>query len=269
MRLVKHTPIAALGLGFLMNLVSCAIPIYDPFSVPRDRQVKNRYYAPTVQNVPLLTNKNDIAVNLTWSGGDQHTAASVQGAYMVTKNIGLIGGYISGKDTREEIMSFNKFEFGGGYAQKISESLQFETYAGVGAGSFDNTHFTGSSTIKNSSFFVQPTIALTDSKGNFKLVFVSKFSSNNFNVTDTTFRTDRESISAEQLQKLHYSSRHLIWEPGIFMRFGWKNLMFQTSYTHVTNLTDDKLFMVKNSVSLGIHVRFNANDLKAREVRKN
>jgi hypothetical protein len=233
-------------------------PTGTPDTVPEWRQKENVYYVPSTPNTQLLSEKNDVSVNVLASASNQFTGFETQASYLPAKHLGLIAGYSSGKnEVAETYMRFHKFEAGAGYVTPLSKVWHFETYGGIGTGTIDNMHATGNSEIHLTSFFIQPAIAASNAKKTVQFGIISKFSGVNFNV-DTAFENAKEPYCTSQLGSLYRQPFHLMWEPGLLLRVGWKNFMFHTSYSASADLTNPDLHRATDNFSIGVSVRFNA-----------
>jgi len=256
----KNLPILSSAiLAGITLLSSCTpYPAATPDIVPESRQKENVYYVPSAPNTQLLTEKNDVSLNVLASGSNRFTGFETQASCMPAKHVGLIAGYSSGKNkVAETYMKFQKFEAGAGYVTPLSKVLHFETYGGVGAGTIDNMHATGNSEIHLTSFFIQPAVAASNAKKTVQFGIVSKFSGVNFNV-DTAFSNAKEPYCASQLIGLYNQPFHIMWEPGLILRVGWKNFLFHTSYSASADLTNSQLHRATDNFSMGVSVRFNA-----------
>ena len=253
--------IYGIPVGILLLFSSCwpTSAIYDPYFVDESRQQENIYYVPSMPNTPLLSKKGDLDFNLARSSGSKFTGVELQAAYLPGKHVGLLGSYsyASNNDAGQQDMKYNRYELGSGYTTQFSGLLHFETYAGFGNGRISNTHYTGSSNVSLTHFFLQPAFAISNEKKTIQLGFVSRFSGVNFRVKDTAFNTDRERLSAAQLVSLYDHPFHVIWEPGIVFRFGWENFLFHTGYSYSTDLTAPGLYRSNGNFSLGFSLRFN------------
>ena len=235
-------------------------PVYDPYIVEQSRQEENLYYVPSAPNTQLLSEKNDLDFNLTTTGGTKFSGVEMQASYLPAKHIGIIGSYSSShnKDGEENYMTYHRVEGGIGYVTKLSKSWHFETYAGLGTGNINNSHATGSSKIDLTHYFVQPGIAVSNPKKTVQLGFVSKFSGVDFKV-DTAFDNAREPYSTSEAKSLYDKSFHIMWEPGLVFRFGWKNFMFHTSYFVSSDLTNSSLHRATDIFSIGGSLRLNTS----------
>ena len=243
------------------SLTSCdpGSIITDPYIVNQDRQRENTYYVPAAPHTPLITEKNDFNFNILRSSGNKFNGAEVQLAYMPWNHV-AIGGSFSGGGNRggtPKTMTYNRFELSSGYIKKISNGWHFESYAGLGTGNIKNYHYTGQSTIKLNHFFLQPAMAISNLGQTMQFAFSSRFAGVNFNVTDTLFNTDREPFSASQLNSLYDQPFHIMWEPSLIFRGGWKNLLFTLQYNHSSDFTNPDLYRSADNFSFGISLRTN------------
>jgi len=243
-------------------LTSCYTgPIYDPYIVDASRQKENIYYVPSAPHTPLLTEKNDLSIDVMRASGSKFTGAEIQAAYLPWKHAGLIGSFSIGANHGGEpdYMNYQRFEIGSGYITKFAEGWHFETYAGLGSGKIRNYHHTGHSKINLSHFFLQPAIAISNKTQTVQFAISSRFAGINFNVRDTLFDTVREPLSAENLKSLYDQPFHVMWEPALIFRTGWKNFLFNAQYSFSSDLTNPDLYRGKNNFSAGISFRYNTN----------
>jgi hypothetical protein len=241
-------------------LYSCyPYPTGSPDVVPEWRQKENIYYVPSAPNTQLLSEKNEIGGSLVASAGSQFSGVETQASYLPAKHIGLIAGYSSGKNEEAETyMRFHKVEAGVGYITALSKGWHFETYGGIGTGKIDNMHATGSSKINLTNFFIQPGLAISSKKKTIQFGIVSKFSGVNFRA-DSAFDNAKEPYSTSQIIAIHDHPFHVMWEPGLILRVGWKNFLFHTSYSFSTDLTNSDLNCVTDNFSIGGALRFSTS----------
>ena len=244
-------------------LSSCVTyPIDDPYYVDAERQKENVYYIPTTPNTPLLSKSQDLNFTVGRSSNTKFTGVEAHAAFLPTDHLGIIASYSSLNNDYGSggFMNYNHFEGGAGYVKELSPIYHFEAYAGAGTGKIHNEHYTGSSNIGITNFFVQPTFAFTTKDKNIMLGFTSRIAGVHFNVQDTSFNTDRENFSGSQIGSLYTTPFHVMIEPGITVKAGWKNFMFQSSYFYSADLTNPDLYRVKGNFSIGIALRFNLNE---------
>lgn len=250
------------------SLTSCVTyPIDDPYYVDPERQKENVYYVPTTPNTPLLSKSQDLSFVISRSSNTKFSGVEAHAAFLPTDHVGIFASYASmNNDYGEgEFMNYSHFEGGAGYVKEISSAYHFEAYAGAGSGKIHNDHHTGTSNIGITNFFVQPSFAFTTKEKNIMLAFTSRIAGVHFNVRDTLFNTDRENFSATQINSLYAKPFHIVWEPGITLKAGWKNFMFQSSYFYSADLTNPDLYRVKGNFSLGIALRFNLAENRTKE----
>jgi hypothetical protein len=244
-------------------LSSCGTyPIDDPYYVDKDRQKENLYYVPVTPNTPILSKSQDMNFSVNRSSNEKFIGVEAHAAYLPSDHFGIIGSYASmnNDNLSGDVMSYSHIEGGVGYIKEISPAYHFEAYAGAGTGKIHNEHHTGTSNIGITNFFVQPTFAFTSKDKNIMLGFTSRFAGVHFNVMDTSFNTDRENFSAGQISSLYATPFHVMFEPGITVKAGWKNFMFQSSYFYSADLTNPDLYRVKGNFSIGIALRFNLKE---------
>ncbi|HLG39192.1 MAG TPA: hypothetical protein VI461_05960 [Chitinophagaceae bacterium] len=227
----------------------------DPYIVNQNRQKENVYYIPSSPNTSLLSEKNDLSLDVKRSSGSNYSGTDAQASYLPGKHIGITGSYSHADN--ESIIKRNRFELGSGYITQLKKGWHFETYAGFGKGKILNEHYTGSSRTNLTHLFLQPAFAISNKNKTVQFGVVSRFEGVNFKVTDTLFNNDREPFSAEQVRSLYDQPFHIMWQPGFVFRVGWKNFLFHTSYSASSDLTNPDLHVRKDNFSLGVSFRFN------------
>ena len=248
---------AAIILFFASCFPGGIIP--DPYIVDESRQKENIYYVPSAPNTPLLSEKNDFNFSLVRSSDTKFLGLETQLSYLPGKHIGITGSYAGNIDNSNDVthyLKYNRFEVGSGYVSQLPGGWHFETYAGLGNGKITNTHYSGYSRINLTHFFLQPAIAISNQTKTVQFGFVSRFEGVNFKVTDTLFSTGREPFSTSQLNSLYDQPFHVIWEPALVFRFGWKNFKFHTGYSYSADLTNPGLYRAKNNFSIGLSFTF-------------
>jgi hypothetical protein len=260
----KNSPLLFLGVATtILSLSSCYPgPIYDPYDIPESRQKENLYYVPSAPNTQLLSEKNDLDFTLARSAGSKFSGLEAQASYLPGRHVGIIGSYSSVKGDAY-YLKYHEVEGGVGYITHLSKEWHFETYAGMRSGKIDNIHATGISKINLTHFFIQPAIVVSNEKKTAQFGFVSKFSGVNFKV-DTTFDNAREPFSTSQVTSLYNKPFHIMWEPALVFRFGWKNFLFHTSYSLSADLTNPEIHKANTNFSIGGSLRFNTSAKKVK-----
>jgi hypothetical protein len=259
----KNPQLHIASLVFLVTLIlSSCVPgsaIPEPYIVDEGRQKENIYYVAPAANTPLLTEKGDLSFDVMRGSGSKIRATELQAAYLPWKHTGIMGSYSTGGNDNGEsdFMSYQQFEIGSGYVTKFAKGWHFETYAGFGSEKINNTHHTGYSKINLSHFFLQPAIAIGNRTQTVQFAISSRFAGVNFKVRDTLFNTDREPFNSKQINSLYEQPFHVMWEPTLVFRTGWKNVLFNAQYSFSSDLTNPDLHREKNNFSVGIVLRCN------------
>src|SRR6476659_3214756 len=170
-------------IGSSVFLSSCMpYPIDDPYYVDVDRQKENVYYVPTTPNTPLISKSKDLIFAGSRSSSTKFDGVEAHAAFLPTDHVGIIASYASMKNDNGSggFMNYNHFEGGAGYVKEISPVYHFEAYAGAGTGKIHNEHYTGTSNIGITNFFVQPTFAFTTKDKNVMVGFTSRISGVHF-----------------------------------------------------------------------------------------
>lgn len=247
------------GSSFFLSSCYTGSMIPDPYIVSQTRQEENVYYILSSPNTPMLSEKNDISFSAMRLADTKFAGSELQAAFMPGKNIGIMGSYFFARND-PDYTEYNRFEVGAGYAKKFPKHLHFETYAGFGSGKISNFHYTGQSNLKLTHFFLQPAIAISNEKKTVQFSFYSRFEEVNFKVSDTTFNNDREPFSTSQVKSLYDQPFHVMWQPGLVVRFGWKKFLFHSGYSYSSDLTNPDLHRVKGNFSLGFVLRLNTSE---------
>jgi hypothetical protein len=248
-------------------LASCGTyePVVDPYNVSLDRQKENIYYVPSATNTPLSADKNMLNFNVTNSSGNTTSGVDVQASFLPTQHVGIIAGYSSSRNKGEDAIDYvnhKRFEIGAGYVTAVTKGWHFETYGGIGSGRILNSHHTGGSNIRNTVYFLQPALAFNNETRTVSIGLVSRFSGVNFSLRHQYIDPNREPFTDKQLASLADKPFHIMWEPGIILRGGWKNFKFHGGYTHSTDLTNSDLHRQSGNLSLGASLFFNTSQSK-------
>jgi hypothetical protein len=128
----------------------------------------------------------------------------------------------------------------------------FESYAGIGTGSVINKYEKfESSKVGITKLFIQPSFGYSSKY--FEMAVSSKFSNVNFHVKSSTVNSD--SYEFENIKFLRSKKSFFLWEPGIMIRGGFKNLKFLAQLTHSIS-NDLKPIIDDTNFSLGIMIPF-------------
>lgn len=222
----------------------------------------NYYYIPNSHNVPLFKEKNEVKATINGCTGDDFGGLEIQAAYSPADNIGVIGNFIHGGGGESGFSGKGGEgtlgEAGVGYFTRQSNFV-FETYGGVGFGNAENRYhengsYAGASRFSLMRVFVQPTVGF--SHDIVDVAFSTRFcylSYNNPRVRDAglmTFDTYNE------VMRVSASPNHILFEPAILIRLGWRFVKFQFQTTYSANLSNRTLPMQQFLFSGGLHFSF-------------
>jgi len=211
------------------------------------------YYVANTKNVPMLREKNEARVTLSFGEGNESSSIDFQGAYAISDKIGILANFMTANGGTESGQSQNWakgtcFEGAGGYFKPINTFGIFEVYGGLGTSSQHHQYSTGTADLRFTKVFVQPSFGFTAkwAEAAFSLP-VSRVSFNEIN--DYT-----HSVDETGLERLALNHTSYIVEPAFTIRGGWKYLKLQFQYVHVLNLTNQSLPFERDKVSLGLYI---------------
>jgi hypothetical protein len=244
------------------SLSSCFGPTIDANNVPLDRQKENIYYIPSSSTNPSLHKKNDLTIGLNSSFASKISRTEFYAAYASLSRLGVFASIGGGaKNSKVELMETS---LAIGYFQPVSPSWQFETYGGIDKGYIYNRHYTGNSEINITRFFLQPSISVHNVKNNVELAFVSRITTADFKISDTSFNQRGERFSADQLNKIGSNPNRVFVEPGLAFRFGWPNILFNINFTTSAIIAGESFYRSTSCLSLGAIVLFNVSKKQSR-----
>lgn len=212
------------------------------------------YYMPSVQNVPLISEKGE--VNATLSAGS--SVVAFDGAYGITDHFGIMAKgnifyYPENSDDSLYDGSGNYFEFGGGYFTPVGENFVFETYGIVGLGKVNNHLVFGNTEGISSDIIVygiQPAFGYKHK--NFSATVSSRFTALNYNnITGDLLYQDKP-----QAAYLAQNNSHFLIEPALTLRGGTENVKLQVQYAYSINTTNSEFLQDKAKLSVGLSFNF-------------
>ena len=211
------------------------------------------YYVANTKNVPLLREKNEARVTLSYGEGNQSSSIDLQGAYAITGKLGILANFMTanGGTASGQNQNWAKgtcFEGAAGYFKPVNTFGIFEVYGGLGASSQHHQYSTGTADLRFTKVFVQPSFGFTAKWA--EAAFSLPLTRVSFNeIHDYTYSGEESGL--ERLASNHTS---YILEPALTIRGGWKYLKLQFQYVHVLNLTNQDLPFEKDKVSLGLYI---------------
>jgi len=223
----------------------------------------NIMYTPNMQNVPLLSEKNEVRATIG--------PFDYQAAYAVTDKIGvMLNGQYHTRNTNTydfmtESRSINNckstlIEGGVGYIGKLSENALFEVYGGYGGGknsTFDNyLDFNTGALIRKESFsattnrfFLQPSIGFSNEY--FDIAFSSRLMVLNFSNIDTLNYSTMMLVD-QDLFNIDKEPFVFI-EPAVTMRVGYKWVKIQAQMMYSFKYNSTPLNYLPLTMTIGIH----------------
>ena len=210
----------------------------------------SRYYVPNQHNVPLFHEKGDLRLSAGASGGDDVSGIEVQGAYAVTKQLGVIGNLFVARSGSNSGSHGYFLEGGPGYFRTLSRRVAFETYGGAGVGRAVNQYGSdNSSDLRFSRYFIQPDIGF---RGRIVEAAVSlRTAGLHYSSIRTSFATAPATNDAVEYIRQHPSS--LLIEPAYIFRVGWKYVKAQFQLSSSYDVTAPLLQQEKLMFSYGVY----------------
>ena len=211
-----------------------------------------KYYAPTLQNVPLFREKGEMRFAANIASGDEVGSTEFQGAYAFTDELGVMlnADFAHGDfDSHGFVV-----EGGGGYYRPIRQRLAFELYGGAGIGKAVNRYGSGDSPdvsdLRFSKFFVQPDFGIR--RKFFEAAISTRFTGLHYYGIDTTVNTPGATIPDVEYIRSHASS--LLAEPAFIVRAGHPSVKFQLQVSNSFNLTASDLRQEKTMIGFGLFI---------------
>lgn len=244
-----------------MCAVSCVVP-GNTGTVPLARQKDNLLYSSNSLNMPILQKKGSGLLNVLGSFGNSGSTlngAEVQGAIATGKNIGIqVNGFYAGRKNQEAIHNNNAgyIDAAVGYFHGLKDGFSMEVYGGIGTGTTSNYHYTGYSKIRNTKFFLQPSIGYSSKNGKFKAATGFRFSENKFLIKEQIFDINAEPFTANEFRLLSMHPNQFFVEPSALLRYGWKDFQFQFQYSGLIQTGGWNYNMGKSRWTLGCSIPF-------------
>lgn len=184
-------------------------------------------YAPNMQNVPLLQEKNEIRINTALGITNTDNAVELQLAYAPTAKIGIqVNALLHGYNFY--LSKFNNFdvffgEIGAGYYHPFGNHKHwvFETYGLLGLGqAFPEFSYYKEGYKQYGKFSLQPAIGFTAKA--FDAALSARVS---YLLNDVAWKRIEENSDG---YGKYYETESFLVEPAITLRCGWKYVKLQT-----------------------------------------
>lgn len=224
-----------------------------------------KYYVPSTQNVPLLSEKGELDLNL--NGNHQHVA--FQGAYAATKGLGLQlnGALVLPQDEENGNGGSGSFvEIGAGYYRPILAHWVFETYGIFGAGGMNNHFPHTSDTYQGTDGRISATLYRYGIQPNFgyrSKHFFAGISSRLMAVTYTDIKGSLVFDGVDQGDYLHDNNTIFLFEPALTLKVGieWLKLQVQVGYSLNAVEYDFPQDHLNASIGLNFHLQTKKRDI--------
>lgn len=228
------------------------------------------YDVPNVQNVPMFREKNEYRFSGAYGLGTETSCMELQGAYSVTRNIGVMSNfmYAKGIDNHEDSWAKGTYlDAAIGYYKPLQKSGVFEIYGGVGGSTqhhqYINTNFgsgnppdknpsAGTSELSFIKIFVQPSIGMTFN--GFEFAFSTRFNRLTFNKTDNHIDKLLNEYEFDKLNTTAQTKNFLFFEPALTIRGGWKYLKVQLQGATASYLNNEHYHFDQYHISIGLNV---------------
>jgi hypothetical protein len=227
------------------------------------------YYGPNSNNVPLLKQKNDVAVVASFAAASESSGFEFQFADAFANHFGgMLNFYTTqGKETGSN-NSYSKgsatlIEIGGGYFTPVADRWVFETYAGIGTGTVNNSYSqTESSKVNATKLFIQPSFGYKNNAGTFQAAISSRFNSVKLNLQQSSILQVNHATEYTRVQDLKSNGDNIYWEPSFLIRGGFRSVLFQLQYTTSNGFKTHTYLTEPDLISIGAFFYFSAKPSK-------
>jgi hypothetical protein len=196
------------------------------------------YYIPTMQNVMLFKDKNEIRAS---AGIDEYEMSCFQGGYSITNHFGTQLEYMSRRENDDFLV-----EGGVGYYFRFREYLAFEAFGGFGHGVIDRKNHI--LTLGFNRVYLQPTLGFVSNY--FDLVFTPRFSKVDYSldIKEDMSKPYAYTYDIYNMDKHSY----YFFEPGITIRLGYKYFKVQYQYISANKQNRDILKYLDTNHSVSV-----------------
>jgi hypothetical protein len=196
------------------------------------------YYVQNTHNVPLFMEKNEARISGSLAGGEQTESYEVQGAYSITNHVAVAVSAMStsGGSVNYDYGKGIYIDAAVGYYRPFYNRFIFEAFGGFGISEQKHEFAEGYSynegwaRLSFNKIYLQPSfgISLFDA---FDVAFSTRIGLLNY--YNISFKTE-DTFIVEDMEALQ-SRTHIVLEPAITVRGGWKYFKIQTQLAYVEN----------------------------------
>lgn len=228
------------------------------------------YYAPNIQNVPLMENKGDATI--AFSGGSLGKK-DFQASYAVNNSIGVLLNHMRVADSYSKIEPGNMLfprsheynlgngymtELGIGYYKDIGSNFKVELLGILGRG-FMKNKFSGSSLQRNGSLSSSLTkYAFQANLGYHRKYFEIAFTVKPTFVKYSGIEGDLIFDEIDQFTFLNQNDNLFMVESALTIRLGFKSFKLQLQGGHSSLDSKSPFGQISRYVALGMFIDFNA-----------
>lgn len=217
------------------------------------------YYCPNSNNTPLLR-EGEAKINIQYAAMESASAFELQSAFAVSKHFGGMVNLIAGGGDDDHALfgpsghdgNGKLIEVGAGYFTPIKSSPWiFEVFGGVGTGGIKNNFgSSGQANVTFTKWFIQPDIGVKYKGVEFGVS--SRFGFVNHKLTELSLSSDY--YQYEDVIHVREHPNSFLWEPGVVLRLGGKNLLFQLQYTASINISNPELVQENHIFNMGFSI---------------
>jgi hypothetical protein len=250
--------------SFLLTILFCSCSHY--------------YYVPNVQNVPLFREKNEYRFSGAYGLGTETSCMELQGAYSITRNLGVMSNFMYAKGIDNHDDSWGKgtyLDAAIGYYKPIKKSGVFEIYSGVGGSTqqhqyrseiFDSSNpyngnlSAGTSDLSFIKIFFQPSIGMTFN--GFEFAFSTRFNNLTFINIDNNIDKLSNKNEFDRLNSTAQIKNFMFFEPALTIRGGWKYCKVQLQGATASYLNNGRYHFDQYHLTIGLNIAIAKRYLK-------
>ena len=212
-------------------------------------------YFPNTINTPMFDEEGQVCASVNFSS-DYAGQYSIdyQSALSILNNIAIQYDYscANNKSNEWNYLKYNYYEFGIGYFRSSNDMFKFENYIGHGVGKLKRSDNDRKIEGEYNRIYLCSTFGISK-----KLNHDSWFDPDKIELGITTRISRINWNMLEYDYSRSFKRENYYFEPAIFIRVGWKNLLFQGQYGQIFPYYKDDFVESSNGwVSFGILTYF-------------
>lgn len=217
-----------------------------------------KYYSPSTQNVPLISEKGEKSIVLSGNGNQ----IGLQSAYGLTKNIALQlnGSLFIPADLSNGNGGSGQFgELGVGYYKPVTDNWVFETYGLFAYGGFENHLPSTRDNNPLTSGDISANVIRAGIQPNFgykSKYFSAAVSSRIVHLSYSNIKGDLVFNNELQTSYLKSNSSNLLVEPALTIKIGFEKIKLQMQYGYSLNATNRNFKQDNSFFTVGVNLNF-------------